>query len=96
MEYNTFTLFIIYILVINFISFFTMYLDKKLSIKKMRRISEKSLFMLALFLGSLGSILGMYTFRHKTKHATFTIGMPLIFVFNIICIYLLNKYGLFN
>ena len=88
--------FIIYILIINLISFLSMFIDKKLSIKKKRRISEKTLFSLALLFGSIGSIVGMYSFRHKTKHLTFTIGMPIILIFNILCIYYLNKYNLFN
>ena len=88
--------FILYIIVINIIGFVTMHVDKQLSIKKKRRISEKTLFTLALLLGSIGCILGMYTFRHKTKHMSFVIGMPIILVFNIICIYLLYTHNLFN
>ena len=73
-----------------------MYVDKKLAKAQKRRISEKTLFTLALLLGSIGSITGMYKFRHKTKHNSFVIGMPLILVINIICVYFLFKYKIFN
>lgn len=69
---------IIYIMIMNIISFFVMYSDKKRAIKGRWRIPEKTLFLLALLGGSAGGILGMYTFRHKTKHWYFVIGMPVI------------------
>ncbi|MEG1363265.1 MAG: DUF1294 domain-containing protein [Clostridia bacterium] len=74
---------IIYILVINLISFITMYLDKKLSINKKRRISEKTLFSLSLILGA---------FRHKTKHTKFIILIPIIFILNILTVYYIINY----
>lgn len=70
---------IAYIIIINIISFFLMFLDKRRAKKKLWRISEKALFFSALLGGSVGSILGMYFFRHKTKHWYFVVGMPLIF-----------------
>ncbi|MBR1884368.1 MAG: DUF1294 domain-containing protein [Clostridia bacterium] len=88
--------FIIYLIIINLVAFFTMHLDKELAKKQKRRISEKTLFTLALLFGSIGSITGMYKFRHKTKHMSFVIGMPVILVFNIICIYFIYKNNLFN
>lgn len=47
------------------------------------RISEKTLFLLAAVGGSVGSLAGMYTFRHKTKHTKFVIGMPVILIVHI-------------
>ena len=79
----------LYLIIINIITLLMMEYDKLQAIKNKRRISEKTLFTLALLFGSIGSIIGMYTFRHKTKHTSFIIGMPVILVFNIICIYLL-------
>lgn len=67
-----------YILFINLVAFFTMYADKQKAKKKAWRIPEKVLFLLAAIGGSIGSIAGMYIFRHKTKHSSFTIGMPVI------------------
>lgn len=96
LDINKIILFVIYIVIINIISFLSMYVDKKLAKAQKRRISEKTLFTLALLLGSIGSITGMYKFRHKTKHNSFVIGMPLILVINIICVYFLFKYKIFN
>ena len=69
-----------------------MLFDKKMAIKGGWRISEKHLFLIACFLGSVGIITGMYSFRHKTKHLKFTIGIPILFIVNIISIILIVKY----
>lgn len=63
---------------INTASFICFYLDKRKAIKKKYRISEYSLFLLALIGGSIGSILGMYVFHHKTKKLKFKFGLPLL------------------
>ena len=55
-----------YFIIINILSFFTYGIDKYLAIKKRRRISEKQLLTYAIIGGSIGSILGMITFHHKT------------------------------
>ena len=55
-----------------------MYIDKQKSIKHKWRIQEKTLFLSAAIGGSIGSLLGMYIFRHKTKHKNFKIGIPII------------------
>lgn len=65
-----------------------MYLDKYFAKNNMYRISEKGLFFIAIMGGSIGSIIGMYQFRHKTKHRQFTMGLPaIIFAQIIILIY---------
>ena len=69
---------LIYLLLINLIGFFAMFLDKQKSKKGKWRIPEKTLFLFALLGGSVGTTLGMNTFRHKTKHWYFKLGMPLI------------------
>jgi len=79
--------FTLYIVAINIISFFMIYLDKQKAKKGKYRISEKALFISALLLGSVGSYIGMYKFRHKTKHNLFTIGMPIMIILNIFTIY---------
>jgi uncharacterized membrane protein YsdA (DUF1294 family) len=66
-----------------------MYSDKGKSQKGEWRVPEKTLFVTALLLGSLGILLGMYLFRHKTKHKRFTIGIPIIL---IIQIFIFTKY----
>ena len=73
-------LFYYYLIAVNLIGFLAMYLDKQRAIHKKWRIPEKTLFLIALIGGSLGTTLGMNTFRHKTKHWYFKYGMPLIFI----------------
>lgn len=83
--------FILYLVILNFISFYIMWLDKRKARKKEWRISEKTLFISAALGGSIGSILGMWTFHHKTKHWYFVLGMPAILICQILiflCIYL--------
>ena len=74
----------IYFLLINLLSFILMYVDKKRAILHKWRISEKSFFILCILGGSLGEILGIYTFRHKTKHLKFTLGFPLILIIQLL------------
>lgn len=73
-----------YLLLANLLGFCLMGIDKARAKKGAWRISEKTLFGVALFGGSVGSILGMQTFRHKTKHWYFVIGMPAILLLHIL------------
>lgn len=74
------------------ILFAVMGMDKAFAKRGAWRIPEKTLFLLALFGGALGGIAGMYFFRHKTKHASFKFGMPLLLIINVIaCVYLIIK-----
>lgn len=79
----------IYLVVINFISFILMGIDKKRAIRHQWRIAEKTLFMSAIIGGSIGSIVGMKFFRHKTKHKSFVIGMPIILLIQVVITILL-------
>lgn len=79
----------IYLLIINSIAFIFMYNDKSRAKKNQRRIPEKTLFKTAWLGGAIGAILGMQTFRHKTKHPSFTIGMPAIFILQVIVVFAL-------
>ena len=78
----------IYVFFTNLLLFILMGLDKRKAKLNHWRISEKTLFSLALMGGSIGGILGIYTFRHKTKHLKFTLGFPIIFLFQVIFIFL--------
>ncbi|HAV91374.1 DUF1294 domain-containing protein [uncultured Eubacterium sp.] len=75
---------LIYIIIMNVVGFFIMGIDKKKAEKHAWRIPEKTLFLVSLIGGSIGTLLGMYVFRHKTKHWYFVIGMPLILIMHII------------
>lgn len=77
-------MFIIYLTIINVIAFALMGFDKQRAKRNLWRIPEKTLFLSAILGGSVGAILGMYTFRHKTKHATFVYGMPVILLLQIL------------
>ncbi len=81
---------IIYLLIINIIGFLAMGIDKRRAKMMEWRIPEKTLFLITLFGGGIGTISGMYTFRHKTKKKYFTIGLPLILIIEIVsAIYLI-------
>ena len=68
-----------YLICINLAGLVSMGMDKKKAIRRQWRISEATLFLIALLGGSLGSIIGMQFFRHKTRHWYFVWGMPAIF-----------------
>ncbi len=75
---------LLYLAFMNIVGFFSMALDKRKARRGKWRVPEARLFLFALIGGSLGSWLGMYVFRHKTKHWYFVLGMPLIFVLHIV------------
>ncbi len=79
-------IFIIYLIVINAIAFFVFGIDKYKAQKNRWRIPEKVLFLLSAIGGSVGGLLGMYTFRHKTKKTAFKIGIPLILIVQVVLI----------
>ena len=83
---------IIYFIIINLLGFLMMYIDKKKAIKGKWRISEKSLFVVTLLGGGIGTKIGMNMFRHKTKKMRFSIGFPTILIVEIaLIIYLIIK-----
>lgn len=64
--------------VVNTIAFFMMMWDKRQARRGGRRTPERTLFLSALLGGSIGAIIGMRLFRHKTRHPAFSIGLPFI------------------
>lgn len=80
---NVIFLLISYIIIVNLLGFVLMGLDKRKAIKHAFRIPEGTLFIVAFIGGSIGSIIGMYFFRHKTRHWYFVYGMPFILLFHI-------------
>ena len=75
-----------YLAIINIAAFAAMGIDKLKAKKRAWRIPEATLFLLVIFGGSVGGILGMFLFRHKTRHWYFLYGMPLILIIQIILI----------
>lgn len=73
----------VYFLIINIIGYSLMGIDKKRAVRGAWRISEASLFTVAILGGALGCTLGMNHFRHKTKHWYFKYGMPAIFAVHV-------------
>ncbi len=71
--------FLVYIIVISIISFVLPIVDKKKAKKGQWRIKERTLFLFSALGGSLAMYLSMVLFRHKTKHKSFMIGIPVIF-----------------
>ncbi len=67
-----------YLILINLIGFVLMGIDKRRAITNRWRISERTLFLVALLFGCIGVQIGMHVFRHKTKHPSFRIGLPVI------------------
>ena len=82
---------LLYLLIVNALGFLLMLVDKRKAQKNLWRIPESTLFLIAAIGGSIGSIAGMYNFRHKTKHWQFVIGMPAILILQLALVYLLLK-----
>ncbi len=77
---------IIYLLVINILTFLIMWWDKHEAKIGDWRVSEKTLFVFSILGGSIGGIAGMYIFRHKTKKWYFKFGFPIILILQIILV----------
>lgn len=70
-------------LLMSLLTFLLMGLDKTRAKARAWRIPEKVLFLFAALFGAPGGVLGMMTFRHKTRHSHFAIGFPLLAVVQI-------------
>ena len=79
-----------YALAVNILGFLLMGIDKWKARKGAFRIPESTLFIIAIIGGSIGSILGMYTFRHKTRHWYFVYGMPAILLLQLAVIFFIT------
>jgi uncharacterized membrane protein YsdA (DUF1294 family) len=75
--------FLAYLLIVNAIAFLLMLIDKQKAKKKKWRIPEATLMSFAAIGGSIGALMGMYTFHHKTLHKKFTLGIPAILLLQI-------------
>ena len=72
-----------YLLIINLVAFVCYGVDKLMAKRNTPRISERALLLLALVGGSVGAWLGMLVWRHKTKHAKFRWGVPMILLLQV-------------
>lgn len=89
--FGNYRIFIIYLLLINLITFIAYGVDKYSAVKHKHRIRIVALLGLAFIGGSVGGLLAMYIFRHKTKKDYFSVGLPLIIVMQIVLVfYLMN------
>lgn len=77
----------------NVAAFCMMALDKSRARKRKMRIRERTIFLWALCFGAIGVLAGMYTFRHKTQHRSFVIGVPVIVIINLVSAYFLAGIG---
>ena len=68
----------VYLLAVNLIAFTVFGWDKRCAKKQRRRVPERTLFSLAAMGGSIGALLGMRMFHHKTRHNSFRFGIPAI------------------
>ena len=84
----------VYLAAVNIIGFALFGIDKRRAVRHAWRIPERTLFFIAIIGGSIGCILGMQVFRHKTKHIKFVIGMPVILVVQILLAAVVHMKGL--
>ena len=90
---NTITLFLLYIVLINILTFFIYGIDKLKAKKSKWRVPESTLMGMAIIGGSIGAWLGMKVWHHKTLHKKFKYGVPLILVAQTaLCCYLLKEF----
>lgn len=80
---NSLNLIFVYLGIVNVIGFAIMGIDKRRARRNALRVPEATLFSVAIIGGSIGTILGMFIFRHKTKHWYFKFGMPVILLLQI-------------
>ncbi|WP_397334177.1 DUF1294 domain-containing protein [Paenibacillus macerans] len=81
---HTRTVLLFWFLFINVVAYLVMSDDKKRAKQRRERIPEKTLFLLAAIGGALGVLLAMNTKRHKTKHLSFRLGIPLLLLLNAV------------
>ena len=92
MEQQVYMLVLGTVLIMNILGYLSMWSDKRRAIRGKYRISEKTLFIIAILGGSIGSILGMQKFRHKTKHWYFKYGMPFVLIVQIVLVGVIYNY----
>ena len=85
---------LLYLIVADVLALFLMLSDKRRARRGKERIPEASLFLAALLGGALGGPGGMFLFRHKTKHAAFRVGFPLLTLIQAaLCVWYMGGFG---
>lgn len=84
---------LIYLVILNLFSYLLVAIDKRKAIKNKYRISEKTLFIFSFIGGSLGTLIGMFMFHHKTKKLKFLIGIPILLILNIFILYFILEWS---
>lgn len=87
----TINVFILYLSLINLITFMVFAIDKRKARLQKWRISEGTLLCLSIIGGSIGALAAMYTFRHKTRKIKFSLGVPVIILLQSALIYICDK-----
>ena len=82
---------LLYLLIVNAVAFLLMLVDKQKARKKLWRIPESTLLLSAAIGGSIGALAGMYSFRHKTRHPKFTLGVQAILAVQILGVFLMMR-----
>ncbi|MFC3040072.1 DUF1294 domain-containing protein [Virgibacillus xinjiangensis] len=77
---------VVYLAVINTITFIVMGVDKRKAIHGEYRISERTIWILSILGGATGCYIGMKTYRHKTRHLSFVIGVPFVISIQLIAL----------
>ncbi len=74
----------IYLVIINIVAFITMAMDKRRALRHRWRIPERVLFLLAIFGGSTGALLGMWLLWHKVRKKLFAVGLPILLMVHML------------
>lgn len=80
-----------YLITVNALGLLLMLADKQKARKKRWRIPEATLMGVTAIGGSAGVFLGMYLFRHKTRHPKFTVGVPLLLILHGVLLFLILR-----
>ncbi|WAA11642.1 DUF1294 domain-containing protein [Fervidibacillus halotolerans] len=83
---------LVVIILMNIFGFIVMGMDKRRAKRQKWRISERTIWLTALLGGALGITIGMYVFRHKTKHLSFKLGLPFLIVAQFACFLYLSMF----
>lgn len=86
---------LIYLAVVNILTFIVFGVDKMNAKFNRQRVRIVTLLGLAFIGGSVGALIGMYGFHHKTKKAYFTVGVPLILLMQVVVLFYVMNMGIF-